>query len=145
MTAEMGTTKCVRCGLEKSLVNFHSERLSGIAKSCDDCRVRMSEAAYHRRRTRTRESRRREWMPKKYGISYEEFLDLLASQRGCCAICGTDQPGGKHDWWSVDHDHTLGDVRGVLCTGCNVGLGAFRDSTQTMRSAIAYLDRASRQ
>src|ERR1035437_5195185 len=66
-----------------------------------------------------------------YGITIKEYLDLLASQGGVCAICGAEDPGTKKGGWCVDHDHsccpgkkTCGNcIRGLLCRDCNSGLG----------------------
>ncbi len=60
---------------------------------------------------------------------------FLARQNGKCAICGADGP--TH----LDHDHQTGEYRGVLCLGCNVGLGHFRDDPKRLGEAIRYLDR----
>jgi hypothetical protein len=73
---------------------------------------------------------------------------MLAAQGGGCAICGATEPGGRGTF-HVDHDHgccagtnrkTCGScVRGLLCNGCNIGLGAFADDTTRLAAAIAYL------
>lgn len=57
---------------------------------------------------------------------------------GRCAICGDANPGRRG--WQVDHDHTTGAVRGVLCRSCNLGLGNFRDSPALLTAAAAYLE-----
>lgn len=56
-----------------------------------------------------------------------------------CEICGVGFPEkrGRH----IDHDHSSGAVRGLLCRACNIGLGNFKDDTAAMTAAIAYLDR----
>lgn len=77
-----------------------------------------------------------------YGMGVEEFGELLASQNGLCAICRTDEPGGKGSW-HVDHDHDAGGVRGLLCHHCNVGLGNFKDNPQKLRMAADYLERGT--
>ena len=59
------------------------------------------------------------------------LLDADPSQT--CAICSI---GGK---LHVDHDHATGKIRGLLCRGCNMGLGNFRDSTVYLNRAIEYL------
>ncbi len=65
---------------------------------------------------------------------------ILAQQGGVCALCGAASPGSANGW-ATDHDHATGRVRGVLCHGCNVGLGAFRDSIDKLQRAIRYLRR----
>ena len=86
----------------------------------------------------------------RYSLDLERFDALLAAQGGACGVCGTTKPGGKGAW-NVDHDHTCcagnrscgACVRGLLCHHCNTGLGMFRDSPDTLTSAIAYLSGVS--
>ena len=82
-------------------------------------------------------ARRERKLQQNYGISAAEFDALLAAQGGRCAICGTDPAGGKV--WHVDHDHESGAVRGILCLGCNVGVGHFKDDPTLLRAAAHYL------
>jgi Recombination endonuclease VII len=66
---------------------------------------------------------------------------LLHLQGDCCAICETlDVDVGKGKW-QLDHDHYSRNVRGVLCSRCNKGLGHFKDNVYIMRYAIKYLSR----
>jgi hypothetical protein len=76
-----------------------------------------------------------------YGITTAQFDDLLAAQGGKCAICGTSDWPGKGNRPHVDHCHTGGGVRGILCHFCNLGLGNFRDDPERLRRAIEYLER----
>jgi hypothetical protein len=78
---------------------------------------------------------------KRYGISAAEYDAMLVRQNNCCAICGSATPGGKGTF-HVDHCHNTGAVRGLLCNGCNVGLGAFKDNKEALTRAIKYLDDA---
>lgn len=78
-----------------------------------------------------------------YGITYEEYLKLLADQKEKCAICGGE--GFKIDPRQkiklvIDHCHTTGRVRGMLCHNCNRGLGLFKDSVYNLQKAIDYLE-----
>ena len=75
---------------------------------------------------------------RQYGIDVPEWNELFASQGGCCAICGTQQPIGRANW-HTDHDHKTGAVRGILCRGCNHGVGNFRDDPELLSAAIEYL------
>lgn len=75
---------------------------------------------------------------KKYGITAEEFDARRKSQGFCCAICGVPESKcyrGLH----LDHDHTTGKNRGLLCSPCNIGLGMFKDSGTLLDSAKRYL------
>lgn len=87
-----------------------------------------------------RPSRKRDYQfRKKYSISLDEWNDILASQGGACAICQTTDFGKKGP--VVDHCHEFGTVRGILCTPCNMGIGAFRDRPGILRAALKYLDK----
>lgn len=71
----------------------------------------------------------------KYGLSPGAYLSMLAHQQGRCAICNCLM-AEPH----VDHDHTTGVTRGLLCTQCNSGLGFFKDNVRSLANAIVYLE-----
>lgn len=58
-----------------------------------------------------------------YGMTPEQFDEMVRNQGGKCAICGADKPGGRGARFHVDHDHVTGTVRGLLCVRCNMKLG----------------------
>ena len=64
---------------------------------------------------------------------------MYEKQQGRCAICGTDEPGSKFKHFHVDHDHVTGQVRALLCSDCNTGLGKFRDDPDLLRAAATYI------
>lgn len=71
----------------------------------------------------------------RYGITVEEYAEMLAGQGGHCAICPrTPEENGK--LLSVDHDHETGEVRGLLCQPCNLALGHLEDH---LYSVLEYL------
>lgn len=74
-----------------------------------------------------------------YGISLDEFKKLEESQGGVCAICKQKEMSPRIKYLSVDHDHTTGKVRGLLCSNCNNGLGRFKDSADLLRAAVDYI------
>jgi hypothetical protein len=78
---------------------------------------------------------------KRYGLTPEQYDFMLWEQDSKCAICGTDYPG--KNGWHVDHSHVTGEVRGLLCTGCNTGIGALKDDPAVLRAAADYLERTS--
>ena len=77
----------------------------------------------------------------RYGITHEVYLEKLAAQGGGCAICGTkDLSKYKVKYFDVDHNHTTGQVRGLLCRDCNVTTGVVEnkwDKIQLIRQYIA--------
>lgn len=94
----------------------------------------------------TREMQRHHSLVKKYGITLEEFWIMWNAYRGQCSICGIlmkvpeNRQGQSLDVVAVDHDHTTGKVRGLLCNACNKGLGLFKDSIQNLERAKEYLN-----
>lgn len=90
-------------------------------------------------RERRAASARKYNLRSKYGITPEHFDAMLARQGGGCAICGAALATRAGQRLHVDHDHETDEVRGLLCTHCNVGLGQFRDDPTRLRRAIGYL------
>jgi len=90
-----------------------------------------------------RERCRANTLKKDYGITVEQYDAMLAAQNGRCALCRTDKVGDGR--WNkrlaVDHDHVTGVVRGLLCSKCNIGLGAFGDNESTLAAAAHYVMR----
>lgn len=76
---------------------------------------------------------------KRYGLSIEQFDEMLRSQAFACAICGNGKAGGRNGTWHVDHCHETKKIRGLLCHHCNTALGLFKDNLIILRSAIIYL------
>ena len=74
----------------------------------------------------------------RYGISEEDYLDLVARVGGKCQICGSEAAT-----LNLDHCHDTENIRGLLCSPCNQGLGFFRDSIPNLQRAIQYLNTAS--
>jgi Recombination endonuclease VII len=82
-------------------------------------------------------------LQKKYKMSLADRDRLERYQAGRCAICGVDATSVKRGL-HIDHSHKTGRVRGLLCVGCNTGLGAFRDNRWLLQAAINYLARHER-
>lgn len=96
----------------------------------------------HRPPSATPANFRRARIKHRYGITADEYDGLLAAQDGKCAVCGqppSDRNTRAH--WSgklcIDHDHTTGAVRGLLCNDCNLAIGYAR-SEATARAMVKY-------
>jgi hypothetical protein len=78
---------------------------------------------------------------KKYGIVPSDFYAMLERQNGGCAICGKEHSGcAKQERLHIDHCHSTGRVRGLLCTNCNLAIGKLRDSPRLLRKAAEYIE-----
>jgi len=72
----------------------------------------------------------------KIKLSLEEYKNLVLKQKDLCAICGKQE---KNKSLAIDHDHTTGKTRGLLCQKCNRALGGFCDDIQVVKNALTYL------
>jgi hypothetical protein len=123
--------QCCVCKEMKSLTEFgkHSGRKDDKQTYCKSCSKGEQTKWYYKR---------------KYGITLEERAALLTRQENLCAICESpvEFTDGSRNTGSnavIDHCHGKGHIRGVLCGHCNTGLGAFKDNTKSLKSAIRYL------
>ena len=152
---ENDTKACRKCGGIKPLREFSlsrkaTETTNAVYRS--DCKVCCSARAmqwFQDNPGRTSANRRKFNLAKNYGISLEEYNDLLRKQGSVCAICGQDEPSahgrtGKQFRLAVDHCHDTGVVRGLLCQKCNRAVGLFGDDPILLRKAISYLLRAQK-
>jgi len=80
---------------------------------------------------------RKKRLKRNYGITEGNYQEMLKEQNNSCKICGTALEKGKV--LSIDHCHTTGKIRGLLCHHCNTGLGLFKDNIETLQLAIEYL------
>jgi hypothetical protein len=136
--------------------NAHQRAHEPACAACDAARKAYGADHY---RLRTSEQRRAEYERNRdyytaanyratHGLTLDDYEAMLAAQGGRCAICGTDQPGGKYGKrFHIDHDHSCCPKgkscekcrRGLLCANCNVGLGAFGDDHERLMAAGSYL------
>jgi hypothetical protein len=124
--------ECRRCGLSKQTADFSAsyQTTDGLHYICKPCMSEQTNSINKQRR---------------YGLSKEDIDRLRVEQGSRCAICCTPfelskKTGGFH----IDHNHTSGAVRGLLCPLCNLALGMFGDDKQRIGLAIAYLRRAGK-
>jgi len=75
-----------------------------------------------------------------FGISLVDYNKLFEDQNGCCGICNKHQSIIKNTL-NVDHNHNTGNVRSLLCSSCNTGIGQLKDNINIIKSAINYLNR----
>ena len=75
---------------------------------------------------------------KNYGITLEQYNAILQDQNECCAVCGRHASVFVKGL-AVDHDHNTGQIRALLCSNCNTGLGNLGDDIEWVSKALQYL------
>lgn len=127
---------CTTCNIAKPAADYHWHyKDKGIRRT--SCKVCRSNVEKIRQRQEAYKATRKEYtLQKGYGISVEEYNLKLKEQNGGCQICGRPP---KNKSLAVDHCHTTGKIRGLLCSYCNVGLGHFHDKPELLNKAADYL------
>jgi Recombination endonuclease VII len=94
-----------------------------------------------RKRADTSANQRRARYRRKYGVTPEWYDEKLIEQKGGCALCGDTKPPLGNDYFYVDHDHSTGKARGLLCLMCNHAIERVEADPHWGVRALAYLDR----
>lgn len=111
----------------------NKERLNAYARDYHNKRKDDGSDYLQRKRSYSVVARRKA----KYNITRDCYDTMLTAQGGKCIIC--DEHYGSD--LRVDHDHETNEIRGLLCSNCNSGLGLFKENANRMQRAIEYLDR----
>jgi hypothetical protein len=145
-----GMKVCRMCNQSKPVDAFHRDknRKDGYYVYCKVCVKRYQQTGlrlvggmeyrkkfYAENRDRLVADMKRRFRLKRYGVTQQQFIEMLMRQGHQCAICHDplDKP-------YVDHDHASGTVRGLLCGACNSGIGMLKESTDVLRAAITYIE-----
>jgi hypothetical protein len=122
-TLSDGRKRCSQCHLYLSPDFFRVAQgrngdKSGKSYVCNDCLPLYT---------------RNTWYKHQYGITYQEFQRILDNQNGRCASCNDILKTP-----CLDHNHTTGKIRGILCLGCNTALGSLQDDPVRVASLLEY-------
>lgn len=149
---------CKACGEQKPAGEFYRARgRNGLSEKpqsyCVQCHNKRTKARHverwandERYREGCAANSRRGALDRKYGVSVEGYAALLATQAGCCAICGaieSHKRNGKSCRLAVDHNHKTGRVRGLLCVNCNRLVGIIESRSGLLAKAEIYVKRYS--
>jgi len=154
MLKEKQCNKCKKI-LPVSKFNAGKSYKDGLQYTCRDCQKEYDRARYisdptygDRRRAQARKFWKKNHDPAKernkklvlqYGITIGDYDVMMKEQNNVCAICGNPASMEYRKVLNIDHCHETKNVRGLLCSRCNHGLGAFGDDIDVMASAISYL------
>lgn len=123
--------ECPRCKVsqDRSCFSKNTNRKDGLQCYCKRCYIIMRQQSWDPKLERERK------LLERYNLTMEEFDQRMIDQNGVCAICHES----RDSVLDVDHNHTTGKVRGLLCRSCNRGLGIFRDCPERLENAAKYL------
>ena len=133
---------CVICGRERCRANLSlpggKENAKYYAKIYRKSKAGKAAKIRNRNSLVGKLYERKRGLRRHYGITIEEFENLLISNDNKCGICKTDKPGGK-GVFHIDHNHSTGKIRGILCHNCNIGIGHMKEDETRLMQAIEYL------
>lgn len=131
------TKICSKCKVEKELSEYTKryDRASGVRPHCKECQRKID--AYKRTTEKGKAKyRNSSWKQQGINITYEEYKIKYEKVKGYCEICNKQFPS-----LCVDHNHTTGEIRGLLCTSCNLGIEQFKETQSMLYNAIDYLNK----
>lgn len=149
--SEGSMKKCLSCSKEKAFSEFHKSRIQkdGFSVYCKSCK-KIDGEIYRKKNNDVIKKRRREkkeknpnidrdwWYRKTYGIDIDTYNRMFIEQGGLCKCCGRHQSEFKKSL-CVDHHHSTGIVRGLLCIQCNSAIGYVREDASVLRRMIDYI------
>ncbi len=156
MYSELKRT-CKICNYTKCLSSFYSEgRDSRKGHRCKECILKRCKAVYSENKEAIKAQRKqyRDNNPEKmrdarykadFNISLAEYNEMVAQQSNKCAICEqyetTFNRVGSVMKLAVDHNHTTGVVRGLLCKRCNITIGTVEEDTELLNKMVNYINK----
>ena len=152
------TKTCCSCNQTYGIDNFYNNKQNKDGKHsyCKPCSREKHRNLPESSKQKTRDRVRR-WakenpkrvlyldraknLKKKYGITLDDYEEILKSQDGKCGICKSPESGNKNNgMFCVDHDHNINEVRGLLCNKCNSAIGLLGDNLESVKAAVKYLE-----
>jgi hypothetical protein len=136
--------KCKACNIEKDTTEFsyHYTNKDRLFGRCKPCESKIRAESHRKDRLKNPEKYRAYDLRKNFDMSPEEYKAKFDEQNGVCAICGRPEfriRRGRVESLGVDHNHTTGKNRGLLCHTCNSAIGLLKDSPELLELAAQYL------
>jgi nitrate/TMAO reductase-like tetraheme cytochrome c subunit len=142
---------CKTCRIEKSLFSFYKNKTykDGYTSKCKQCHNRQTTENYLKNPQINENNKKRYFADidrernrdykRKYNISIKDYENMLEKQDGKCSICSIKAEDASKNRLFVDHCHSTGKVRGLLCHHCNTMIGLAKDDVETLLNAVTYL------
>ena len=140
----METTRvCRECKIEYPIEHFYKHvgprtSIGYRRPTCKACCYKHSMKWQKSNPDKSKVYRRRNKLKKKYGISLEQYDEMLKKKNCVCYICHRSEPNGKP--LNEDHCHKSGIIRKMLCTKCNFTLGLMDEDKTFINRLIDYIN-----
>jgi hypothetical protein len=128
---------CYACKTEKPVTEFYKSNIKFYQKECKNC-CRIRKNKWHQSESGKLSSANTK-LKRRFGITLEQFNQMYENQNGKCLICNATESMLGHRL-AVDHCHTTGKIRGLLCKSCNMGIGNLKENVDNLQNAIKYLE-----
>ena len=133
------TKTCLKCSVEKPLEDFYKFFDKWSNKQYASARCKLCHQEYRRESPTTPRNRKSEKLQLRYGLTYEQWEKMKTNESYSCMICGITEAETARKL-DVDHCHSSGKVRGILCNPCNNMIGHAKDNVAALRAAADYLE-----
>ena len=135
----MPKRKCFNCKQTKILnqLSFYRSNIRYWQRECIEC-TKIRRTKWWKSKAGKRSSANTK-LKARFGITIEQYEKMIEAVNGKCEICGATCSFNGHRL-AIDHDHKTGQIKGILCKACNVGLGNFQENPVLLKRAIEYLN-----
>jgi hypothetical protein len=140
----MDKKQCRVCLIVKSIDNFYVKRKGKrgqnlYASRCKECHGKIHREKYYSespdQKKRRQELAKKSHLSRKFGLTINEFSAMILEQNNKCKICECEMKQPQ-----VDHNHSTGKVRSLLCKPCNMSLGLLKEDTKVLYNMISYIN-----
>jgi hypothetical protein len=134
-----GNKPCVNCTKRSSKSRWEEGKTTEWKQKKKDQVNAYNRRRYHSLTLEEKKKRNRSQQVALYGLTLDQYDDMILNQNGLCALCGCPETNPKKFNMCIDHDHNTGKVRALLCDRCNRGIGSFGDNIDLLEKAVLYL------
>jgi hypothetical protein len=136
------TKRCNACGKELPIDLFYKHKGKRTSEGyrnpiCKTCHAEKSKLWAKKNPDKVAEHRRKRNLKQKYGVTVEQYEQMLTEQKGVCYICSSPPDRRR---LSVDHNHQTGQVRRLLCDKCNLAIGLLEEDKERLKKVREYLE-----
>ena len=142
MYAELKQKVCIKCSSSKPMPEFrfrqYKNKRPGYVGTCKECEKELYKiwAAKNKQLLKERDFKRN--LRSKFGLTLDKYQEMLKAQDFGCAICKAETSlSGRA--LAVDHCHTTGVIRSLLCNECNTALGLLKENIEIISAALEYV------